>query len=150
MARHGSSVKKIPEKMPRSNEKPKPGKCKGRKKPHVLSEADVKEIEDVCTSFAYDEITFEAWSNFDKELNLVIPVVLTKNEAEEGTTKEISWSRALVTTRMGLANFIERQRVIRVIIFPPKIKEGWSAHLEGLGDAYDERCGSVTIIVRIV
>ena len=39
---------------------------------------------------------------------------------------------------------------MRLIVFPPKIKAGWSLLFEGLGDVRDKRLGSVQIIVRIV
>ena len=140
--------------MPLTHEKPKerskPRKGKGKRRPYIPNEAETTEIENISSSFTYEEMSFDSWRNFDKNLDLIIMVALTKLEAEEGTTKNISWSVSIVKTGIDAAKRRERQRVSRVITFPPKITGGWCELCEGLGDSCDEKNGDARIIVRIV
>ena len=136
--------------MPPSAKKAKADKCKGEHTPYVLSDTDIKEMDMISSSFSYEEMSFEAWCELDKDLDLLIPVMLSSQEACDGITKEVSWSRTVEIVQNGEPNRMERQRVTKVITFPPKIEAGWSTLFEGLGDSNNQRRGSAQVIVRIV
>ena len=111
-----------------------------------LTPDDEELLNQFCDGVSFDEVSFEQWSNCHSGLDLQIPVKLTRDEAEIGCEKQISWSRQIRSEEKKPAKKI---RVTEVITFPPGTYSGFTLKLENKGDEDLKGIGILEIRVII-
>jgi hypothetical protein len=101
-----------------------------------------------CADISVEEMPFEKWQNIGESIDITVPLFVTKEEANQGTTRQVHFIRQVHEVRDG-KRCITKQKAFCVARIPPLASEGCTIVIEKQGDLDGDRQGDVKVIIQL-
>ena len=111
----------------------------------VQSEDEISDLDSFCSEVKHPEINFERWHACHSDLNLCIPIFLSKSEIIQGFEKTVAFSRS-ITDATGR---LRRERVSMTIPIPLDAIDGHMILIREQGDRIGSLSGDLIITLKI-
>lgn len=98
-----------------------------------------QDLQNVCNSIEFEDISFEHWESIETKLDLTVPVWISSDMAQHPGKVEVFYSRCESGKRKKAQTTIEWTEIC---------EEGQKFYLRGLGDSSESKQGDLYVIIR--
>lgn len=113
----------------------------------AIPDKDQQSINDFCELTKLEEISFESWQKLHSDLDLQVPLWISRELAQNGGEVVVRCSRSVKGTISGERPI--RQPVSLSVSIPPGTIEGSCFTYSGIGDKDAENVGDLIVIVHL-
>ena len=114
--------------------------------PPALSPNELDALKQICEEVAHEDISFESWQQSMDDLDLVVPIWVSKDFASSGGISLVQYSRTLRDVKGGQPR---RERTSLNLTIPSGVKDGHRVTVPNCGDKAAERIGKLTVIINL-
>lgn len=105
-------------------------------------------LQEFCSGFHYEEMSFENWCQKHKKLDLEIPIFVTRTQFAATFRIVVKFSRT-IRTNSAQGHQEKREKITRELILGPETDCCKAIKLKGLGDIVDDQAGDLWIIIQV-
>lgn len=114
---------------------------------NTLSEADQEALAAFAHQVDLESISFSSWKNAHKDLDLQIPLFISRAEALEGGQKELLYSQTTHPSKEGEKRFRVPSAIL--VAWPPGVRSGTVFCFDSNGDKRGKLRGRLMITIQI-
>ncbi|MCX6128849.1 MAG: hypothetical protein NTX25_07270 [Proteobacteria bacterium] len=114
----------------------------------LLSQAEQQEIDCLCAPLSHDEISFDEWCDQHSQLDLQIPLTITREQLTSSFRATIKLTRT-IRTSSAQGQSERREKILKELVIEPSKTGSDKILIKGLGDIQDEKVGNLLILIQI-
>lgn len=113
---------------------------------NIHSDDDIKALEAFCASVEFSEITISEWEHGFENLDIIVPVWITIQDAKDGCEINVTFTRSVRIQKEGP---IIREKGRLLIQIPRGSRHQSRVLLSGKGDIRGGRQGDLIILIHL-